>query len=71
MASSSESWERAPALSWLSRAERDARARDVVVRLGLTERVLDQFPMELSAGQQQRVGIGRAIRYATSAHHTA
>jgi oligopeptide/dipeptide ABC transporter ATP-binding protein len=45
----------------LSRAERDARARDVVMRLGLTERVLDQFPMELSAGQQQRVGIGRAI----------
>ena len=45
----------------LSRAERDARARDVVMRLGLTERMLDQFPMELSAGQQQRVGIGRAI----------
>ena len=45
----------------LSRAERDARARDVVMRLGLTERVLGQFPMELSAGQQQRVGIGRAI----------
>ena len=30
-------------------------------RLGLAERALDQFPAELSAGQQQRVGIGRAI----------
>jgi oligopeptide/dipeptide ABC transporter ATP-binding protein len=44
----------------LSRADRDARMR-VVPRLGLTERVLDQFPAELSAGQQQRIGIGRAI----------
>jgi oligopeptide/dipeptide ABC transporter ATP-binding protein len=44
-----------------SRADRDARVRDVVMRLGLTERVLDQYPLELSAGQQQRVGIGRAI----------
>ena len=38
-----------------------ARVRDVVARLGLGQRVLDQFPAELSAGQQQRVGIGRAI----------
>jgi oligopeptide/dipeptide ABC transporter ATP-binding protein len=45
----------------LSRADRDARVRDVVSRLGLAERVVDQFPLELSAGQQQRVGIGRAI----------
>ena len=45
----------------LSRADREARVRDVVARLGLGERVLDQFPAELSAGQQQRVGIGRAI----------
>jgi oligopeptide/dipeptide ABC transporter ATP-binding protein len=35
--------------------------RDVVSQLGLVERVVDQFPLELSAGQQQRVGIGRAI----------
>ena len=45
----------------LARADRDARVREVISRLGLTERVLDQFPMELIAGQQQRVGIGRAI----------
>src|SRR5215467_5626517 len=37
----------------LARADRDARVRDVVMRLGLTERVLDQYPLELSAGQQQ------------------
>ena len=35
--------------------------REAVARLGLNERVLDQFPAELSGGQQQRVGIGRAI----------
>ena len=45
----------------LSRADRDVRVREVVARLGLAESVLDQFPAELSAGQQQRVGIGRAI----------
>jgi oligopeptide/dipeptide ABC transporter ATP-binding protein len=45
----------------LSRADRERRVRDIVARLGLAERVLDQLPAELSAGQQQRVGIGRAI----------
>jgi oligopeptide/dipeptide ABC transporter ATP-binding protein len=45
----------------LSRADRDARVREVVARLGLAERVVEKFPAELSAGQQQRVGIGRAI----------
>jgi oligopeptide/dipeptide ABC transporter ATP-binding protein len=45
----------------LTRAERERRVRDVAGRLGLAERALDQFPAELSAGQQQRVGIGRAV----------
>ena len=45
----------------LSRADREMRVREVVARLGLPERILEQFPAELSAGQQQRVGIGRAI----------
>ena len=45
----------------LPRAERECRVREVAARLGLAERVLDQFPAELSAGQQQRVGIGRAV----------
>jgi oligopeptide/dipeptide ABC transporter ATP-binding protein len=45
----------------LSRADRDARMREVLARLGLAGRVLDQLPAELSGGQQQRVGIGRAL----------
>jgi len=43
------------------RADRERRVRDMAGRLGLAERVLEQFPAELSAGQQQRVGIGRAL----------
>ena len=45
----------------LPRADREKRVREVVARLGLAERTLEQFPEELSAGQQQRVAIGRAI----------
>ena len=45
----------------VTRPDRERRVREIVGRLGLAERVLEQFPGELSAGQQQRVGIGRAI----------
>ncbi len=45
----------------LNRADRDKRVLEIVRRVGLPESVLDLFPAELSAGQQQRVGIGRAI----------
>ena len=34
---------------------------EVVDRVGLTMEILDQYPLTLSAGQQQRVGIARAI----------
>ncbi len=44
-----------------TRADRDRRVRDVARRLGFADSVLEQFPAELSAGQQQRVGIGRAV----------
>ena len=44
-----------------NRADRDKRVLEVATRVGLSEAVLDRFPGELSAGQQQRVGIGRAI----------
>lgn len=45
----------------MSRADREKRAREVAAYLGLSPRLLEQYPAELSAGLQQRVGIGRAI----------
>ena len=41
--------------------ERRRRLVEVIQRVGLGAEVLDQYPSELSAGQQQRVGIARAI----------
>jgi oligopeptide/dipeptide ABC transporter ATP-binding protein len=45
----------------MTRPDRERRARQIAEHLGLKPRVLDQFPAELSAGLQQRIGIGRAI----------
>jgi oligopeptide/dipeptide ABC transporter ATP-binding protein len=45
----------------LNRADRNRRIAEITKRVGLSESVLDKFPGELSAGQQQRIGIGRAI----------
>jgi oligopeptide/dipeptide ABC transporter ATP-binding protein len=45
----------------MTRADRERRAREIAEHLGLKPRVLEQFPAELSAGLQQRIGIGRAI----------
>jgi oligopeptide/dipeptide ABC transporter ATP-binding protein len=45
----------------MNRADRDKRVLEVTRRVGLSEATLHRFPGELSAGQQQRVGIGRAI----------
>jgi oligopeptide/dipeptide ABC transporter ATP-binding protein len=45
----------------LNRADRDKRVLEIARRVGLPDSALDAFPAELSAGQQQRVGIGRAI----------
>ena len=38
----------------LMRADREVRVPDVLARLGLAERVLDQFPAELSAAPPGR-----------------
>ena len=44
----------------VSRNEAFARARELLVQMGLGDR-LDAFPAELSGGQQQRVAIARAL----------
>ncbi len=44
-----------------SRADRDRRVVEVAEQIGLSPAMLDKLPAELSAGLQQRVGIGRAI----------
>lgn len=41
-------------------ADIDKRARDIIDRVGLTERI-DYYPCMLSGGQQQRVSIARAL----------
>lgn len=42
------------------RAERRARAMEVLERLGMAD-LADRYPSELSGGQQQRVAIARAV----------
>jgi histidine transport system ATP-binding protein len=45
----------------VSRVEAEARARKYLDKVGLPERVADQYPAFLSGGQQQRVAIARAL----------
>ena len=45
----------------LSRTERDARVREMMVRVGLDPQMINRYPHELSGGQNQRVGIARAV----------
>lgn len=43
------------------RADRTARARELLHDVGLPSGVLERFPHELSGGQRQRVGLARAL----------
>lgn len=45
----------------MTRHDRQRRLMEVARIVGLSEEVLEKFPGELSAGLQQRVGIGRAV----------
>jgi len=45
----------------LNKLEQHKRVDEVRNRVGLSRRMLNQYPAELSIGQQQRVGIARAV----------
>lgn len=44
-----------------SKAERHDRVLDLLAKVGLSRQIADRHPHQIAAGQQQRVGIARAI----------
>lgn len=45
----------------LDKASREARVREIMPRVGLDPALINRYPHELSGGQNQRVGIARAM----------
>lgn len=45
----------------LPAGERNARVRELVGQVGLTDEILRRFPLQLSGGQRQRIAIARAL----------
>jgi len=45
----------------LTKAEREAKVREIMPRVGLDPALINRYPHELSGGQNQRVGIARAM----------
>ncbi|MFN4024310.1 MAG: dipeptide ABC transporter ATP-binding protein [Hyphomonas sp.] len=45
----------------LNRAQREAKVREILPRVGLDPNLINRYPHELSGGQNQRVGIARAM----------
>ncbi len=45
----------------LSKADRAAKVREILPRVGLDPNLINRYPHELSGGQNQRVGIARAM----------
>jgi len=45
----------------LTRSERDARVKDLLVAVGLKPDHMKRYPHEFSGGQRQRIGIARAL----------
>jgi oligopeptide transport system ATP-binding protein len=41
--------------------ERDERVHDLMMRVGLSPRLINRFPHEFSGGQRQRIGVARAL----------
>jgi oligopeptide/dipeptide ABC transporter ATP-binding protein len=45
----------------LTREQREERVRDMMIQVGLDPELINRYPHELSGGQNQRVGVARAM----------